>query len=212
MNRQQFDDRFRNMQLQQAELDRKWRMHLDEQQQMQLLEAAGQRGVASTSSSGAAGVSTVWQTATNTAYLYPISDLEYAIEHTSVVFTREGNRFIFANLSDLDEFYYEVWARTAVTQPVGNLGYTMGVGTKCSGSVNEIYLDLANGTRIITWQLMTQLTPQSANAPEWIGNSPQGTVGYGAIYSDVDGDGVPGLITDPMPTGNLDPLRFFRII
>ena len=149
-----------------------------------------------------------WKTATDTAYLYPKSDLVDALALTNVEYTKEGNRYIFANLVDLDLFYYDVWYRTSISQPVNNLGYSLAVNTELRGSFDQVHLDLANGTRIITWQLMTQLTSQSSLPVG--GDSPDGTIGYGAVYSDVNGDGVPGLITD-MGAGNIDPLRFQRI-
>ena len=149
-----------------------------------------------------------WKTATDTAWLYPKSDLAEALELTNVEYTKEGNRYVFANLVDLDLFYYDVWYRTSISQPVNNTSYSLAVNTELKGSHDEVHLDLANGTRIITWQLMTQLTSQSS-LPNG-GDSPDGTIGYGAIYSDVDGDGVPGLITD-IGSGNIDPLRFQKI-
>jgi len=149
-----------------------------------------------------------WKTATDTAWLYPKSDLAEALELTNVEYTKVGNRYVFANLVDLDLFYYDVWYRTSISQPVNNTSYSLAVNTELKGSHDEVYLDLANGTRIITWQLMTQLTSQSS-LPNG-GDSPDGTIGYGAIYSDVDGDGVPGLITD-VGSGNIDPLRFEQI-
>lgn len=149
-----------------------------------------------------------WKTATDTAWLYPKSDLAEALELTNVEYTKVGNRYVFANLVDLDLFYYDVWYRTTVSQPLNNKSYSLAVNTELKGSHDEVHLDLANGTRIITWQLMTQLTSQSS-LPNG-GDSPDGTIGYGAIYSDVDGDGVPGLITD-IGSGNIDPLRFEQI-
>ena len=149
-----------------------------------------------------------WKTATDTAYLYPKSDLVDALALTNVEYTKEGNRYIFANLVDLDLFYYDVWYRTSISQPLNNTSYSLAVNTELRGSFDQVHLDLANGTRIITWQLMTQLTSQSSLPVG--GDSPDGTIGYGAVYSDVNGDGVPGLITD-MGAGNIDPLRFQRI-
>jgi hypothetical protein len=149
-----------------------------------------------------------WKTATDTAYLYPKSDLADALALTNVEYTKEGNRYIFANLVELDLFYYDVWYRTSISQPVNNKSYSLAVNTELRGSFDQVHLDLANGTRIITWQLMTQLTSQSSLPVG--GDSPDGTIGYGAVYSDVNGDGVPGLITDT-GAGNIDPLRFQRI-
>jgi hypothetical protein len=148
-----------------------------------------------------------WETLTDTAYLYPKSDLADALDVTNVQYTKEGNRYIFANLVDLDLFHYDVWYRTSLSQPLGNTSYSLAVGTQLEGSFDEVHLDLENGTRIITWQLMKQLTSQSELLNG--GDSPDGTIGYGAIYSDANGDGVPGTITEN-GIGNIDPLRFQR--
>ena len=148
-----------------------------------------------------------WISVTNTAYLYPKSDLREALAVTNQPYTKDGNRYVFASLVELDLFYYDVWYRTSLSQPVNNLGYSLAVGTELEGSFDEIHLDLENGTRIITLQLMRQITSQS-ELPNG-GDSPDGTVGYGAVYSDVNGDGVPGTISE-LGAGNLDPLRFQR--
>lgn len=161
-------------------------------------------------SSGAGGAPVLWQVVTNTAYIYPIINIEEAAATTTVPFTRDGNRFIFATVQDVDTFYGDVWSKTAISQPVGNQGYSMGVGTRLAGSFSEIRLELQNGTLIILWQEMTQLTDQTENLPQWIGNSPKGTVGYGAVYSDPNGDGIPTTIND-VNAGNIDPLRFVKI-
>lgn len=148
-----------------------------------------------------------WVTVTDTAFLYPIQDIEAAIAATEIEFERIGNRFVFATLQDLIDFYYEVYLQTAQSQPDGNTGYTMGVGTRLTGSSDEIFLDLQTGVRVIVWQLMTMLTPQW-ELPAG-GSAPDGARGYGAVYCDLNADGVPGTIDEP---GNLyiDPLRFVR--
>jgi hypothetical protein len=149
----------------------------------------------------------LWLTVTDTAYLYPIQDINTAAAATEIEFTRIDNRFIFNTLADLDTFYYEVWQQTALSQPTGNTGYTMGVGTGLTGSFDELFLDLANGTRIVVWQLMTMTTSQSAVLVG--GNAPDGTVGYGSVYTDLNADGTPGTIQETT-SGNIDPLRFVR--
>ena len=149
-----------------------------------------------------------WITVTDTAYLYPIQDIETVVAATGIEFERTGNRFVFQSLEDLVSFYYAVYQQTALSQPDGNTGYTMGVGTRLTGSSDEIYLDLANGVRVIVWQLMTMVTPQWEL--EVGGSAPDGAHGYGAVYCDLDADGVPGTIDEP---GNeyIDPLRFVRV-
>lgn len=212
MNRDQYFKRFSNTNLQKQELERKWRLFMEEQNmQNMIMEAANRGGQSSAVASAGGGGFPKWEVATDTAYLYPIADLLAAISVTLIQFSKEGNKYIFNSLSDLDLFYYDVWYKTSLSQPIGNLGYSMGVGTNLLGSYDEIHLDLNDGTRIITWQLMTQTSDQSENAPQWQGNSPKGTIGYGTIYSDVNGDGIPELVTDPSTGNNLDPLRFVRV-
>jgi hypothetical protein len=188
------------------------RKRLEEQLEEQAIYEQAVRAASAIATIGGVGGSSVevpyWKTATDTAYLYPTSDLVDALALTNVEYTKEGNRYIFANLVDLDLFYYDVWYRTSISQPVNNKSYSLAVNTELRGSFDHVHLDLANGTRIITWQLMTQLTSQSSLPVG--GDSPDGTIGYGAVYSDVNGDGAPGLITD-LGAGNIDPLRFQRI-
>jgi hypothetical protein len=190
----------------------KIRKRLEEQLEEQAIYEQAVRAASAIATIGGVGGSSVevpyWKTATDTAYLYPKSDLADALALTNVEYTKEGNRYIFANLVELDLFYYDVWYRTSISQPVNNTSYSLAVNTELRGSFDQVHLDLANGTRIITWQLMTQLTSQSSLPVG--GDSPDGTIGYGAVYSDVNGDGVPGLITD-IGAGNIDPLRFQRI-
>jgi hypothetical protein len=54
--------------------------------------------------------------------------------------------------------------------------------------------------------LMTQITSQSV-LPSG-GNSPDNTVGWGAIYLDWNADGVADVVTDPPPNAYVDALRF----
>jgi hypothetical protein len=221
------DEIYRQIQKQQAErrssemLAEQKRAQIAEQQRKEwlernrLYEKAFNPSAAASSSAGAGGGSKpqipYWETVTGFAYLYPKSDLMDALAVTNVQYTNEGNRYIFANLVDLDLFYYDVWYRTSLSQPLGNLSFSLVPGTQLEGSFDEVHLDLQDGTRIITWQLMKQLTPQAELNPGFPpgGDSPNGTIGYGAIYSDADGDGIPGTITES-GIGNIDPLRFQR--
>ena len=152
MNRNNFDHNMRMQQIAQEEAERKWRLLMEEQQMQQLMEAASQQQAAQSSAASIGGTTRpLWEVVTNTAYIYPPINVEEAIALTQISFTIEDNRYIFATLPDLDGFYYDVWYRTSISQPAGNLGYSMGVGTKLAGSNQELHLDLADGTRIITW-------------------------------------------------------------
>ena len=167
----------------------------------------------STSSAGAGsgGFNINWEAFYNTAFIYTEANLQTAIETTSVSYRNEDNRFIFTSLEDVVSFYIDVVSASLESQPIGNQGYSMGVGTRLRGSRNEIFLDLEDGTRIIVWQLMTQLTSQEDNAPDWRGNSPKGTVGYGSVYCDWDADGVADQPSDSIPDPYCDQIRFKRI-
>lgn len=140
----------------------------------------------------------------NTIWLYPIADLNYVLENTSVSYTKVDNNIIFQSLSDLVDFYDEVYLRTEVTNPAANPGYSLGVGTVLLDQRDFIFLKLENGHIVVKWQLMKQITNQS-DLPVG-GDSPNGTIGYGSVYNDYDLDGV----QDPVnatPPSNTDPLR-----
>jgi hypothetical protein len=175
----------------------------------ELFEALNQQSNNTTTSSSAGGnYIRKWKTIIDTIWLYPIAELEWAKQNGSVSFSQSGSDLIFATLTDLTDFYDTVYLRTSVTQPVGNVGYSLGVGTILRGSRDRINLRLSTGQIVVTWELMTQITSQS-DLPSG-GDSPDGTIGYGSIYSDYDLDG----LQDPSnytPPGFNDPLRFQQI-
>ena len=190
---------------QQNEFERMMRVRMEEEQMRMLMEAkANQLQYASQSSSGGGAGSQKYITIINTAWIYPLPDLEYTITNTSVPFTREGKDFIFDNIEDLVDFYNYLYGRTSVTQPLGNPGYSLGVGTILQGTNDRIILRLSTGEKVVEFVLMEQLSKQS-ELPSG-GNSPDGTIGYGSIYNDYDLDGVQDP-TGATPPGDADPLR-----
>lgn len=130
----------------------------------------------------------------DTNWIYPKIDLQYVIDTTpglspSIPFTYTENVLSFPTLNDLVLFYSEVYLRTEVSQPVGNLGFSLGVGTKMRAKMNDrIIWKLDSGIKVVEWVLMYQLTSQSTLPVP--ANSPDGTVGYGTIYCDWNLDGV----------------------
>lgn len=130
----------------------------------------------------------------DTNWIYPKIDLQYVIDTTpgltpSIPFTYTGNVLSFPTLNDLVLFYSEVYLRTEVSQPVGNPGFSLGVGTRMRAKMNDrIIWKLDSGIKVVEWVLMYQLTSQSTLQVS--GNSPDGTVGYGTIYCDWNLDGV----------------------
>jgi len=166
------------------------------------------------SSSSAAGAGSAgglnlkkWISYINTIWLYPMVDIQSTINSTSIVFTQSGSDYIFSTLQDLADFYDEVFSATAISQPIGNVGYSLGVGTVCESLRDQIFLKLSNGHVVVKWQLMKQITNQS-DLPAG-GDSPVGTIGYGLTYCDWNLNGVqddPAL--NPPIGASTDPLRF----
>jgi hypothetical protein len=111
----------------------------------------------------------------------------------------------------LISFYDEVYNKTAISQPVVNVGYSLGVGTvvRAYGD-NRLYLKLNSGQTVVVWTLMTQITRQ-ADLPSG-GKSPDGTVGWGLIYCDWDLNGVldPYNYTPPSVGRMCSGFRFFE--
>lgn len=175
----------------------------------ELYEALSQQSTTTSSSSAGGSYIRNWKTIIDTIWIYPVADLEWVKQNGSVSFTQSGNDLIFATLTDLTDFYDSVYSRTSITQPVGNVGYSLGVGTILRGSRNRINLKLATGQLVVTWELMTQITSQ-ADLPVG-GDSPDGTIGYGSIYNDYDLNGIQDP-TNAVPPGQYtDPLRFQQI-
>jgi hypothetical protein len=151
-----------------------------------------------------------WITVTDTAYLYPMVNIEEALADTQLTIGRRNIYFTFESLADIDTFWYQMWEKTSFDNPANNPGYSLGVGTRLTGSNNVIYFVLKSGQTIAILQEVTQTTNQ-ASLPQGVGgDSPQGTVGYIPVWVDFDANGVPGTVTDPA-SGNLDPLRIVKV-
>ena len=148
-----------------------------------------------------------WISYINTIWLYPMVDIQSTINSTSIVFTQSGSDYIFSTLQDLADFYDEVYSATAISQPIGNVGYSLGVGTVCESLRDQIFLKLSNGHIVVKWQLMKQITNQS-DLPSG-GDSPIGTIGSGLTYCDWNLDNVQDdpALNPPIGTST-DPLRF----
>jgi hypothetical protein len=168
-------------------------------------------------SSAAAGGSTLyvdsWISYFNTAWLYPHINVDPIITQykgLSPSLVQQGNALIFANISHLYSFYSDCYVSTAASQPVGNPGYSLGVGTILKDLGETLHLDLDSGLRIVTWRLVEQLTEQTT-LPSG-GNSPNRTIGFVPIYSDWNEDGSQDDISfnpndPPLNFSDADPVR-----
>jgi hypothetical protein len=120
-------------------------------------------------------------TITNTNWLYPPSDLETALSLTTIPYTGIGDSLYFSSITDMGNFYDEVFQQTAISQPVGNQGYSLGVGTELQNLVTPLFWKLLDTDEVIVmWILTQQLTEQSTLPSP--GDSPNGTIGYLTRY------------------------------
>jgi hypothetical protein len=174
-----------------------------------LLEKIGPNSSPSSSSPSAGGgnANQEWISQIDTIWLYPQEDIDnflgtlqltilgsdvYSYQaiglSPSVSFTKNVNVYSFEDLNSLVYFFEEVYKQTEISQPLGNAGYSLGVGTITRARRNDrLILKLDSGIKVIEWALMTQITNQS-DLPTG-GNSPNGTVGWGQIYCDWNLDG-----------------------
>jgi hypothetical protein len=97
--------------------------------------------------------------------------------------------------------------KTALSQPVGNIGYSLGVGTKLRDLGVTVYWNLNSGLNVVTWRLVEQLTNQD-DLPSG-GDSPNGTIGFVTIYADWDND-FENDTTIPEEYSNADPAYIGR--
>lgn len=183
--------------------ERKEKLRQEYLERNRMYEALTSQPTAAASS--AAGGSKLYEeyiSQTDTIWLYPQADLDTHIAtyivsgntytsgaSPSVTFTRNGNVFSFPTVTQIVTFFSEVYTVTETSQPVGNLGFSCGVGTRTRARRQDrIILQLNSGVKIIEWALMTQLTSQSSLPVP--GNSPDGTIGWANIYCDWDANGI----------------------
>jgi hypothetical protein len=116
-------------------------------------------------------------TTTDTNWIYPIADLQYVINNTSIPLTATPTELFFQSVSAAANFYDQVYLRTSVTQPIMNEGYTLGVGTTALDLQDQLSFKVGNNLYVL-WRLVQQLTDQATFPPGVGGNSPNGTIGY----------------------------------
>jgi hypothetical protein len=111
-------------------------------------------------------------------WLYPEEDILAAMATTNYQYTFDGTIIICPDVTNLEGLYNDIFLQTAISQPIGNPGFTLGVGTICQNFGKTIYWQAPNGNTLIKWQLVKQITPQSVSYIPVPGNSPNETVGY----------------------------------
>jgi hypothetical protein len=121
------------------------------------------------------------QTIVNTTWLYPISDVEAALATTTYQYTYDGIFITCPDIANLTGLYSDIFEKTAESQPFGNTGFSLGVGTILENFGKKLYFQVPSGNTVIVWTLVKQMTPQIA-LPSG-GNSPVDTVGYITTYN-----------------------------
>ena len=122
-------------------------------------------------------------TVINTTWLYPEANIDAALATTMSKYTYDGDFITCPDIQNIAGIYSDIFNSTAVSQPVGNDGYSLGVGTFLEDLGKEIRFRLTNGNVIIVWRLVKQLTPQQpATVIPVPGNSPNGTIGFIPTY------------------------------
>jgi hypothetical protein len=126
-----------------------------------------------------------YRTFVNTVWLYPQSDIAIAMASTTYTFTFDGTFIICPDMTNLLGLYNEIYLQTAISQPIGNPGFTLGVGTFCQNFGKTIIWQAPNGNTVLKWQLVQQITPQTTDYIPAPGSSPDNTVGYLTTYNPI---------------------------
>jgi hypothetical protein len=128
----------------------------------------------------------------NTVWLYPMADITTALDNTSYPYTFDGTIIVCPDIASLIGIYTDIYNQTTISQPVGNVGYTIGIGSLLEDLGNSIWFKLSNGKSIVEWRLVRQITPQlPATVIPVPGNSPPGTIGYSTVFTSY-GNGLNG--------------------
>jgi hypothetical protein len=117
-------------------------------------------------------------TVRNTAWLYPTADITAALATTTYSYTFNGDIITCPDIGNLIGVYTDIYNQTTISQPVGNVGFTLGVGTFLVDLGDELRFALEGGEIVIIWRLVKQITPQTTPPLSSPGNSPDGTIGY----------------------------------
>lgn len=122
-------------------------------------------------------------TVKDTVWIYPQSDVDTALKSSSYTYVYDGNFITCPDISNLVGVYIDIYNQTAISQPLGNEGYSIGVGSLLQDMGKELHFRIGNQI-IITWRMVQQLTPQlPATVISTPGNSPNLTVGYVTTYT-----------------------------
>jgi hypothetical protein len=122
-------------------------------------------------------------TVIDTTWLYPEVNIKAALATTTYKYTYDGDFITCPDIANIAGVYQDIYNNTAVSQPINNSGYSLGVGTLVEDLGKELRFRLTNGSVIIVWRLVRQLTPQGPATVILVpGDSPNGTIGFITSY------------------------------
>jgi hypothetical protein len=125
---------------------------------------------------------TTYVTVIDTVWLYPEINITRALATTTYQYTYDGDFITCPDIVNIAGVYDAIFTSTAISQPIDNSGYTVGVGTLLEDQGKELRFRLTSGQVIVVWRLVKQLTPQTPAPGNIIpvpGNStPNETIGY----------------------------------
>jgi hypothetical protein len=125
--------------------------------------------------------------ACDTIYLYPTADINAALAITTHPYTFDGVNIVCPDIPSLYGVYNDIFAQTYNSQPVGNRGYSCGVGTIFQDLGKQIFFKLPGDNAVVHWRLVKQITPQTNPPLSSPANSPNGTVGYLTVWNSFAG-------------------------
>lgn len=114
----------------------------------------------------------------DTTWIYPIEYVERALTTTIIPHTYDGVNIVCNDVSGVINLYSEIFNLTAIAQPVGNTGFSLGVGTLLQDYGREIFFRNVRGDFFIHWRNVKQLSPQTTPPVNVPGNSPVDTIGF----------------------------------
>lgn len=125
----------------------------------------------------------MYRTITNTVWIYPEADIQRALKTSTHVTSYDGTNIIVPSIADFIAFYSEMYIQTAQSQPIGNPGFTCGVGTLLQDFGKTLEMKLPSGEVIARFRLVKQISPQATPPIPNPGNSPNRTVGFVLIFA-----------------------------
>lgn len=124
---------------------------------------------------------TYFITAGNTVWLYPPEIVSpFVFDNPSITVSSNGFDLYFMDKDAIRLFYDDINNACNAAQPVGNAGFSLGVGTILLDLGFEVNLIPVDGEPVVRWRIVQQISDQTSISVG--GNSPNGTIGFVCIY------------------------------